>query len=160
MGGHRGWPASGTRSTAARARDGPSKPRKAERDLARFEPGRVLRLKYEDFVENPLSDLERICAHCDLAMTDEMVRAAKDLVKSDRQTKWRRFDPHELARLLPDVPGNDTRLEPFLLVGNDFLLKEFSEGIPKDLMFLSEYLPFHGSCLPLVQCSLESGISC
>jgi hypothetical protein len=77
--------------------------RKAEESLACFEPGRVLRLKYEDFVEDPLADLERICPHCDLRMTDEMVRAAKELVKSDRQLKWHRFDPLDLARLLPEI---------------------------------------------------------
>ncbi|HMR67786.1 MAG TPA: sulfotransferase, partial [Anaerolineae bacterium] len=43
--------------------------RKAERDLTLFEPGRVLRLRYENFVTDPISDLERICAHCGLALT-------------------------------------------------------------------------------------------
>lgn len=77
--------------------------RKAERDLAMFDKGQVLRLRYEDFVEDPISDLERICAHCGLEMTDEMVRAAKEWVKSDRQHKWRRFDPRDLARILPEL---------------------------------------------------------
>ncbi len=77
--------------------------RKAEKDLALFEPGRVLRLRYEDFVEDPISDVERICAHCGLEMTNKMVRAANEWVKSDRQDKWRRFDPHDLARILPEI---------------------------------------------------------
>lgn len=77
--------------------------RKAEKDLACFEDGRVLRLRYEDFVEDPVSDLERICAHCELEMTDDMVRAANEWVKSDRQHKWRRFDPQDLARILPEI---------------------------------------------------------
>lgn len=77
--------------------------RKAEQDLAAFEPGQVLRLKYEDFVEDPITDLERICAHCRLEMTGEMVKAAKEWVKPDRQLKWQRFDPRDLARILPEI---------------------------------------------------------
>jgi hypothetical protein len=85
----------------------PSK--KAEADLALFEPGRVLRLKYEEFVQNPVAELERVCAHCGLEMTGDMVRAAGAEVKSDRLEKWRRFDLHELARILPEVEGEMQR---------------------------------------------------
>jgi hypothetical protein len=77
--------------------------RKAEQDLARFGKGQVLRLWYEDFVADPISDLERLCAHCGLEMTHDMVRAAKEWVKADRQRKWRRFDPRHLARILPEI---------------------------------------------------------
>jgi len=77
--------------------------RKAEKDLALFEHGRVLRLRYEDFVEDPISDMERICAHCGLEMTTRMVTAANEWVKSDRQDKWRRFEPRDLARILPEI---------------------------------------------------------
>ncbi|MEE9169931.1 MAG: sulfotransferase [bacterium] len=77
--------------------------KKAEKDLSLFGAGEVLRLKYEDFVEDPVSDLERICAHCGLEMTNDMVRAANEWVKSDRQLKWQRFDPGDLARILPEI---------------------------------------------------------
>jgi hypothetical protein len=77
--------------------------RKAEMALAQFEPGRVLRLKYEDFVADPVTDLERICAHVGLEMTQEMVAAAKEWVKADRQLKWQRFDPCDLARIIPEI---------------------------------------------------------
>ena len=77
--------------------------RRAARDLAWFEPGRVLTFKYEEFVTDPVAHLERICAHCGLEMTVEMAHAARDWVKPDRQDKWRRFDPHELARVLPEI---------------------------------------------------------
>jgi len=76
---------------------------KAEKDLALFGNGQVLRLRYEDFVADPISDLERICAHCGLEMTNDMVRAANEWVKSDRQLKWHRFDPRDLARILPEI---------------------------------------------------------
>lgn len=77
--------------------------RKAEKALAHFDKGQVLRLKYEEFVEDPISDLERICSHCGLEITNDMVKAAKEWVKSDRQLKWRRFDPRDLARILPEI---------------------------------------------------------
>jgi hypothetical protein len=76
---------------------------KAERDLALFEEGRVLRLRYEDFVEDPVSDMERICAHCGLQMTDDMAKTVKETVKTDRKLKWQRFEPHVLARIIPEL---------------------------------------------------------
>lgn len=77
--------------------------RKAEDDMASFGNGQVLRLKYEDFVEDPVSDLERICAHCGLEMSSDMATAARQMVKSDRKLKWKRFDPSDLARVLPEI---------------------------------------------------------
>ena len=79
----------------------PSK--KAEHDMAVFEPGQILRLKYEDFVDDPISDMERICSHCGLEMNTAMVQAAIEMVKSDRKVKWQRFDPGELARVIPEI---------------------------------------------------------
>lgn len=83
--------------------------RKSANDLAAFEPGQVLKFKYEDFVEDPVCQLERICAHCGLEMTDEVVSAANELVKSDRQAKWRRFDPQDLARIVPEIEAEMQR---------------------------------------------------
>ncbi|MEZ4736132.1 MAG: sulfotransferase [Caldilineaceae bacterium] len=83
--------------------------RKAEQDLARFGQGEVLRLKYEEFVQNPVADLERICAHCGLTMTKAMVKAANEWVKPDRQLKWQRFHPHDLARILPEIADEMAR---------------------------------------------------
>jgi hypothetical protein len=77
--------------------------RKAEDALAQFEEGRVLRLRYEDFVADPVRDLERICVHARLEMTEAMVAAAKEWVKPDRQLKWQRFEPSDLARILPEI---------------------------------------------------------
>jgi len=76
---------------------------KAERDLALFEDSQVLRLRYEDFVQNPISDMERICAHCGLQMTNEMAKTVKEVVKGDRKHKWQRFEPHVLARIIPEL---------------------------------------------------------
>jgi hypothetical protein len=77
--------------------------REAEKALAQFGEGRVLRLRYEDFVEHPITHMESICAHCGLDLTEGMVRTAKLSVRADRQHKWRRFDPGELARILPVI---------------------------------------------------------
>ena len=76
---------------------------KAERDLALFEDGQVLRLKYEDFVQDPVSEMARICAHCSLQMTDDMAKTVKETVKTDRKLKWQRFEPQVLARIIPEL---------------------------------------------------------
>lgn len=76
---------------------------KAEQDLAAFGDGEVLRLRYEDFVDDPVTDLERICAHCGLTMTTEMADAARERVSPNRTTKWRRLDPQELHRVVPEL---------------------------------------------------------
>jgi len=77
--------------------------RRAEQALAAFDDGAVLRLRYEDFVADPVADLERICAHCGLAMTTEMVTAARANVAPDRTRKWQRLDPQDLARVIPEL---------------------------------------------------------
>lgn len=76
---------------------------KAERDLSHFEPGQVLKLRYEEFVDDPLSGLERICAHCGLEMTTELARQVQDMVKTDRKNKWQRFEANDLARIMPEL---------------------------------------------------------
>jgi len=83
--------------------------KKAEADLSFFENGQVLRLRYEDFVEDPISHLERICSHCGFEMTNHIVSAANEMVKSDRQLKWQRFNPRDLARILPEISGEMER---------------------------------------------------
>lgn len=82
---------------------------KAEKDMEAFEDGQILRLKYETFVENPISELERICAHCGLEMSNDMVKATVQMVKSDRTLKWKRFDPRDLARVLPEISAEMER---------------------------------------------------
>lgn len=76
--------------------------RKAEEGLARIRSGSLLRLRYEDFVDDPVGQLKAICRHCDLEMTDEILEAAAS-VDPGRGEKWRRFDPKTLARVLPEL---------------------------------------------------------
>jgi hypothetical protein len=42
-------------------------------------------------------------------MTDDMVNAAREMVKPDRKIKWQRFDPRDLARILPEISGEMQR---------------------------------------------------
>jgi hypothetical protein len=77
--------------------------RQAEEALELFDEDRVLRLRYEDFVNSPIPNLKRICEHTGLEMSKDMVRAANESVKADRQLKWQRFDPEDLARILPEI---------------------------------------------------------
>lgn len=83
---------------------------KAEKDLAHFEAGRVLRLRYEDFVQSPISDMERVCAHCGLEMTNELEKTIKEMVKTDRNLKWQRFEPQVLDRIRPELSHEMERL--------------------------------------------------
>ena len=76
---------------------------KAERDLASLEDGQVLRLRYEDFVENPVEHLQRICLHCGLDMTDEMAEYVRRTVRTDRQDKWQRIDAQQLTKIIPEI---------------------------------------------------------
>jgi len=84
--------------------------RKAEQDLALFEDGQVLRLRYEDFVQNPISDMKRICAHCGLEMTPDLAKTVKEMVKTDRNLKWQRFEPQVLDRIMPELSTEMERL--------------------------------------------------
>lgn len=82
---------------------------KAEKDLALFEDGQVLRLRYEDFVQDPISHMQHICTHCDLQMTGEMVETVRETVKTDRRLKWQRFEPHVLAQIIPELKNEMAR---------------------------------------------------
>lgn len=77
--------------------------RKSAKEMASFAEGQILKLKYEEFVDDPISNLENICAHCSLEMRNDMVNATKEMVKSNRKLKWKRFDPHRIARIMPEI---------------------------------------------------------
>ena len=77
--------------------------RKAEADLAKLQKDRVLTLRYEDFVAEPVTHLERICKHIGLEMVDEMARGAREIVDPKRQEKWRRLAPDTLMKVLPEI---------------------------------------------------------
>ncbi len=76
---------------------------RAEQALVEFPPDRVMRLRYEDFVTDPVNLLDRAAQHCGLAMTEQMADNASRLVDPTRREKWRRLDPDVLTRLLPEL---------------------------------------------------------
>lgn len=76
---------------------------KSAQDMESFDDGQILKLRYEDFVDDPISNLEDICAHCGLDMSSDMVESTRAMVKSDRKNKWLRFDKEQLANILPEI---------------------------------------------------------
>lgn len=76
---------------------------RAEQALQEFPPDRVMRLRYEDFVTDPVNLLGQAAQHCGLALTEQMADNASRLVDPTRREKWRRLDPQVLARLLPEL---------------------------------------------------------
>ncbi len=77
--------------------------RQAALALESFPPDRLLMLRYEDFVQDPIPHLEQVTRHCGLELTDEMAAVADRKVDPSRMDKWRRFDPADLARVLPEL---------------------------------------------------------
>ncbi len=73
----------------------------AEQDLARIDPQVVLRLRYEDFVADPVHHFERILDHFELPATDELLEHVRQTIDPNRQNKWRRLDPQVLRDCLP-----------------------------------------------------------
>jgi len=75
--------------------------RQAEEDFAKIDPGVALKLRYEDFVADPVVQFERILSHFDLAMTPELARVVRRRVDPNRQTKWRDMDYNILRSCVP-----------------------------------------------------------
>jgi len=105
---------------------------KADRDLQQFRDGQVLKLRYEDFVEEPMQHLERICAHCGLDMTSEMAEFVRTTVRNDRNEKWQRFHPNELSRIIPEVAEQ--------MIRNGYEIPE--EIVRADRQAIREFTPF------------------
>ncbi|MEX0884935.1 MAG: sulfotransferase [Phycisphaeraceae bacterium] len=75
--------------------------RLAEAELAKLEPGLVVRVRYEDFVADPRTWFRRICEHCDLPVTDALLDQVAAAVHVDRVDKWRQFDQQALRCCIP-----------------------------------------------------------
>jgi hypothetical protein len=54
-------------------------------------------------MQDPEPVLRRIYQHCGLECTDDIVRTAKEMIDPGRQQKWRRFDPKDLAAIIPEI---------------------------------------------------------
>lgn len=77
--------------------------RKAREDLAKLGNGRVLTCRYEDLMQNTETTLRRIYHHCGLVCSEDIVRAANDMVDPTRQEKWLRLDREQLQAIIPEV---------------------------------------------------------
>ena len=75
--------------------------RQAEADLAEIDPSLVIRLRYEDFVADPVTHFERVLDHFDLTITDDILRALQRDVDPDRQGKWRQMNLDHLRSCIP-----------------------------------------------------------
>lgn len=75
----------------------------AEADLARIDPALVLRMRYEDFVADPVQRFEQICDHFELGLTAKLAKHIAKTVDPTRQRKWQRMDLDRLAKCLPIV---------------------------------------------------------
>lgn len=83
--------------------------RQAEADLADMDPSLTLRIRYEDFVADPVNQFERILHHFDLSMTAELAAHVGRQTDPTRHDKWRRLDPGVLARCWPLIAGEMER---------------------------------------------------
>ena len=78
--------------------------RQADADLKKIEaenPGFVLRLRYEDFVSDPVDQFARVLEHQGLAMTPGLADQVAAKVDPGRQTKWKRLDADVFRRVVP-----------------------------------------------------------
>ena len=75
----------------------------AAEDLKDLGTDKLLYMRYEDFVADPVHQFERVLNHFDLEMTPEVAQAVEARVDPNRQTKWRRLDPSLLAKCLPHL---------------------------------------------------------
>jgi len=75
--------------------------RQAEEDFASVDPQIVRRVRYEDFVADPVAQFEAILNHFDLDMTDGIAREVQRRVDPGRQLKWKRLDPEVIRACLP-----------------------------------------------------------
>jgi hypothetical protein len=82
----------------------------AEKDLRKIDPLKVLRIRYEDFVDAPVEQFERVCRHFNLSITEQMVDSIKRTVDPNRKEKWRRrLDLSAIAKCAPILKAEMAR---------------------------------------------------
>lgn len=81
----------------------------AETDLAAIDPAKIMRIRYEDFVLNPVEEYQRIVDHFDLSITDAIKKQVAEMVDPSRQSKWKRLDNEVLKRCMPILKDEMSR---------------------------------------------------
>jgi hypothetical protein len=72
-----------------------------EKDLGQIDADLVLRLRYEEFVEDPVAQFERLLRHFELSMTKDLEVSIREQVDPNRRQKWKRLDEDVIAACLP-----------------------------------------------------------
>lgn len=73
----------------------------AEEDLKDLPTDLVLRLRYEDFVADPIPQFQRVLEHFDLGFPEPLKAHVQATVDPGRQQKWHRLDRTVLRDCLP-----------------------------------------------------------
>lgn len=75
--------------------------RQADEHIARLPEGTVMRVKYEDVVDNPVETFTRVLEHVGLDMREEIAKQIESFVEKGKGKKWKRIDPEALRGCLP-----------------------------------------------------------
>lgn len=75
--------------------------RQCDADLAKLDPAVWMKIRYEDFVTDPVNNFTRILEHFNLEMTPEVAAAIEEKTDPGRREKWKRLDRQEIEGYLP-----------------------------------------------------------
>jgi hypothetical protein len=75
--------------------------KQADEDLSKMDPSKVMRIRYEDFVQNPVEMYRDITDFFNLELTEKIESQIKEMVDPGRQDKWKRLDIDVLRRCYP-----------------------------------------------------------
>ena len=83
----------------------------AVKELTSIPPADRIEVRYEEFVQNPLAEMERIIRFLGLEMPDEVVRHVAEQIKHTHIGKWKRnIPPDDLKLLMPHISATMQRL--------------------------------------------------
>lgn len=75
--------------------------RQAEQDLSKLDKKIIYKIRYEDFVADPVYQFENILNHFDLSLPPIIAETISSRVDPNRQDKWKRLDPKILELCTP-----------------------------------------------------------
>ena len=75
--------------------------RQCDEDLAKLDPSVWMKIRYEDFVTDPVSTFGEILEFFGLESTPELDAALAEKTDPGRREKWKRLDPNEVRTFLP-----------------------------------------------------------
>ncbi len=75
--------------------------KQAEEDLSKMDPSKVMRIRYEDFVEKPVEIYREVANFFEIELTKKIESQISEMVDPSRQDKWKRLDKDILRRCFP-----------------------------------------------------------